>query len=207
MPGIIDAASKGQYTDASEYRWVYYQDTDTPAIFYVMPTPEIASGHGQQRFHLTEYVDHQQQFVSGSCQITTHLAPVPYEVQTAIAQILTGKGVANPLYQEMPFVDTGDGPERNQAYLNYASADGKVSRTINTIPSLSGDETAVFNIPNMSESEVRFFQAYFGGDVTAGVVQVVYHLTATAHMEGVTVQVHFDAQAAFEYQRTYKWVT
>jgi hypothetical protein len=204
--GIINAASRGEYKDPSNYTWVYFQDSESPNVFYVLPTPQIAVKQGYPQFHLTEYVDSQEQFVSALCQITTELIPPSAVVQSAIAKILEGKGVSDPTYQAMPFQDLGDG-QRNQAYLNYANAAGTVSRTVNTTPSLSGNETAIFNITNMLQPEVQFFKDYFGGNEAAGIVNLVYQLTVIAHMDGITAEVSFDAQAAYEYQRTFKWVS
>ena len=207
MSGIINAATKSVYTDPSGYKWVYYQDNEIPSIFYVMPTPQIAVGKGQPLFHLTEYVDDKNQFVAGLCQITTSLAPPSLDVQHEIQKALEAKGVTNPIYQAMPFQSLGTGIERNRAYLNFASASGMVSRTVSVTPSLSGSQNAIFDITDLSQMEVAFFKAYFGGDTAAGTVQIIYQLTLTAHMQGVTAQVHFNAQAAFDYQRTYKWVS
>lgn len=206
MAGIINAASKGTYKNQSGQEWVYYQDLNTTSIFYIMPRPRIAQPQGYPQFHLTEYTNDQSQFVSALCQITTELAPAPNDIQAAIAGLLRNAGVADPVYQAMPFQDLGDDPDRNRAYLNYADAAGTVSRTIGVVPSLSGTESTIFNITNMTQAEVQFFKSYFGGNGQSGTISIVYQLTAVAFMGGIQSQVQFDAQAAYNYQRTYKWV-
>ena len=207
MSGIINAASKNSYKDPNSNLWEYYQDNEDASIFYVMPRPQLAISRGAPQFHLEEYVDDDGDFVAGLCQLTTSLAPVPDDVQSAIARKLSDAGVSNPQYQAMPFQSLGDGVERNRAYLNFASADGMVSRNVQTIPSLSGSQNAVFDVTNMSKSEVAFFKDYFGGNTAAGSMQIVYQLTLIAHLGGVTAKVQFDAKAAYDYQRTYKWVS
>jgi hypothetical protein len=119
--------------------------------------------------------------------------------------------VASPRYQAMPFIDvTSGGQPRevdpNQAFLSYADAAGTVSRTLQTTPSLSGSQLAVFVIGGMNEDEVAFFKAYFGGTAVAGTVEVSYKLTVWALLHGVSARVRFNSQAAFKYQRTFKWV-
>lgn len=212
MAGVINAASKGSYTDSTGQSWIYYQDQDTNAVFYIMPKPVMVQNQdGSPQFSLTEYTDNQGNFVAGSCKIITELAPVSSDVQTAVAGILRNSGIANPTYQAMPFLDStpSGSPDPNCASLKFSDAAGTVSRTITVVPSLSTAgvvEEAIFNITSMTRAEVQFFKNYFGGNAEAGTVEITYQLTATAAMGGIQVQVTFDAQAAFEYQRTYAWV-
>lgn len=207
MAGIINAATQASYTDPSGVTWTYFQDNDSTSIFYITPVPAFAVQSGAPQFHLTEYNDTGGNFISAQCQLTTVLT-VPNSVIQAVQTALEQAGVSSPTYQAMDFIDIaqGDISDPNQAFLNYADAAGTISNTVQTIPSLSGSQTAIFNITNMRESEVSFFKAYFGGDASVGTVQVVYRLTVIARLGEVTASVQFDAQAAYEYQRTFKWV-
>ncbi len=205
MAGIINAASQGTYSEAG-VDWTYFQDQDEPDIFYIVPVPVLAVQSGAPQFHLTEYVDKAGQFLSAQCQLTTILA-VPANITLAVRTLLQGRGVANPRYQAMNFIDIPQGGvDPNRASLNYADAGGTVSGTVQTMPSLSGSQTAVFTLSNMSAAAVALFKAYFGGNPAAGLVGVVYRLTVWARLGNITAQVHFDAQAAYAYQRTFKWV-
>ena len=156
-------------------------------------------------FHLSEFMTTAGS-VQGLCTITTQLH-VPQSVIQSIESQLRQKGVSHPTYQPMPFISVDEpGTRTNQAFLTYASADGMASRSIHTEPEASGDQTAIFDIPNMDVWEVDFFKRYFGGDPQAGTVRVAYQLTVWARLGEVTAKVHFDAKAAYEYQRTYQWV-
>lgn len=205
MAGIIDAATRGVYIAVDGTQWTYFQDVASPATFYVVGRPTIAIQNGIPAFHLTTYTT-QGAFVSALLQLTTALAPPPLPVQQGIADVLAKK-VTSPTYQAMPYVDLGTGVERNRAYLSYASADGSVSRTTSTTPSLSGAETAVFEVPNLTASEVAFLTRYFSGDLQGGTVEVAYELTVVARLGGVTARVQFNASSAYEYERTFKWVS
>lgn len=213
MAGIINAASKGSYTDNTGQIWIYYQDQDTSnSVFYIMPKPVMLQRpDGSPQFYLTEYTDNQGNFVAGSCQISTELAPVSSDVQTAVAELLRASGITSPSYQSMPFQDLTpiNSPDLNCAYLKFSDVAGTVSRTISVIPSLSTAgivEEAIFNITSMTQAEVQFFKDYFGGNTQAGTVEISYQLTAIAAMSGIQVQVQFNSQAAYDYQRTYAWV-
>lgn len=211
MTGTLDAGSKATYTDpGTSTTWTYYQDSANSSIYYIAPVPVFAQQGGIPQFHLTEYDDQQGNFIAGQCQLTTALT-VPPAIQSAVGQALQQKGVAAPNYQAMPFVDITPGGQQssvdpNQAFLSYADAAGTVSRTLQTTPSLSGNQQAVFVIGSMSAAEVAFFKAYFGGTAGAGTVQVSYKLTVWALLNGVSARVQFDSQAAYTYQRTFKWV-
>jgi hypothetical protein len=207
MPGILNAATQADYADPQGQIWTYFQDLDDASIYYVVQAPGLKLANGAPQFHLTEYVDGQGAFVSGLCQLATALQTPPASVTAAIESALQGKGVASPVYQAMPYADLGSGPQRNWAHLAYADATGVVSRSVSAIPSLSGDQQALFEIPDLTAAEARFFRAYFSGAADAGTVEVSYRLTVTAHMAGVTARVQFDAQKAYEYQRTFKWVS
>ncbi|MCC3158259.1 hypothetical protein LJ737_13505 [Hymenobacter sp. 15J16-1T3B] len=205
MAGILNAASQGTYPLAGA-NWTYFQDQDDSNIFYIVPVPTLAVQSSVPQFRLTEYLDTAKQLISAQCQLTTMLV-VPPEVIRGVQAQLKQQGVAAPTYQAMPFIDVvQEGVSPSQATLHYADADGTVSGTVQTTPSLSGSQTAVFNISNMLPSAVNLFKAYFGGDATAGVVEVVYRLTVWARLGAITAQVQFDAQAAYTYQRTFKWV-
>jgi hypothetical protein len=208
MAGIINAATQATYKDLAGVIWTYFQDNDNPSTFYVTPVPAFATQSGVPQFHLTEYVDGQGNFLSAQCQVTTVLA-VPAAVIQSVQAALAQKGVPSPTYQAMDFIDISQGgiDDPNQAFLNFADAAGTVSRTVQTVPSLSASQIAIFNINDMRQGEVNFFKAYFGGSPGVGTVQVVYRLTVIARLGEVTVQVKFDAQAAYDYQRTFKWVT
>lgn len=206
MTGMLNAASQAAYTDSTNTVWSYFQDADQPSTFYVTPRPAFAIANGIPQFHLTTYLDAQNKFVSALAQITTMLV-VPDTVVQGVTRALVAKGVTGPAYQAMPFIDVATGAvDPNQAYLNFADTAGIVSRTAETMPSLSGSQTAVFTVDYLTESEAQMLTAYFAGKPSAGTVQVVYQLTVWARLGGVTAQVKFDAQAAYEYQRTYKWV-
>jgi hypothetical protein len=130
-------------------------------------------------------------------------------VLQGVTAALQQKGVAAPRAQAMPFVDAdaGDGAaDPNRATFSYADAAGTLSGSVQAVPSLSGSQTAVFHVDDLPNNESRFFKAYFAGQTAAGTVQVVYRLTAWARLGPVTARVRFDAQAAFDYQRTYRWV-
>jgi len=202
---IIDAGTRATFVDSNNTSWIYYLDADTPSVFYVEPLPQLAIQNGQPAFHLTVYQDGGGAFVTATLSLTTALGPAPSEVVDGIVERLATPGV-QPTAQAMPYIDVGDGPERNQAYLNLASADGTVSLTANVVPSLSSPETAAFSLTGLSAREVDFLQRYFGGDSTAGTVGVTYELTVMAKMNGVTAHVHFSASAAYEFQRTFAWV-
>ncbi|MBO2011919.1 hypothetical protein [Hymenobacter negativus] len=205
MAGIINAASQGTYSEAG-VDWTYFQDIDDSSIFYIVPVPTLAMQSGAPQFHLTEYVDKTGQFISAQCQLTTILA-VPAPIILAVKTLLQNKGVANPQYQAMNFIDIPQGGvDPNRASLNYADAGGTVSGTVQTLPSLSGSQTAVFTVSDMPPAAVALFKAWFGGNTAAGLVNVVYRLTAWARLGNITAQVHFDSQAAYTYQRTFKWV-
>ncbi len=205
MAGIINAASQGTYSDAG-VNWTYFQDQDDSSIFYIVPVPVLAVQSGAPQFHLTEYVDKAGQFLSAQCQLTTILA-VPAPVMLEVKALLQSQGVADARYQAMNFIDIPQGGvDPNRAALNYADAGGTVSGTVQTMPSLSGSQTAVFTVSNMSAAAVTLFKAYFSGNPTVGLVDVVYRLTVWARLGNITAQVHFDAQAAYTYQRTFKWV-
>jgi hypothetical protein len=207
MTGILDAASQASYTDAANTVWAYFQDADTPGTYYVAPKPAFSMANGLPRFHLTEYVDSNGKYLSALGQVTTVLA-VPDSVVQAVATALRQKGISSPAYQAMPYIDVpSGGVDPNLAFLNYADKAGIVSRTVQATPALSGSQAATFSIDYMSQAEASFLKAFFGGDATAGPVQVVYQLTAWARLKGVSARVHFDAQAAYDYQRTYKWVS
>ncbi len=205
----IDAGTYATFTAPDNSVWGYYQDADIPSYFYVMPVATIAQVNGQPGFHLTTYKDPKGDFVAATLQLTTMLAPPPPAVVSGIQQVLSTAGVSQPMAQAMPWLDTGapGSPERNQAFLSFASADGLVSRTASVVPSLSGSENAVFTLVDLSADEVAFLQRYFGGDTSAGTVNVVYELTLTAHLGGITAHVHFDASTAYTFQQTFAWVS
>jgi hypothetical protein len=206
MTGVLDAASQASYTDAANTVWAYFQDADDPNTYYVAPQPAFSVVGGLPQFHLTEYVNTGGTYLSGLGQLSTVLA-VPTGVTQAVATALRQKGVSSPTGQAMPYIDVpGDGPDPNLAFLNYADKTGIVSRTVQATPSLSGSQAATFTVDYLSQAETEFLKAYFGGDTTAGTVQVVYQLTVWARLGDVKAHVHFDAQAAYDYQRTYKWV-
>lgn len=206
MAGIINAATQATYTDPAGVAWTYFQDNDNSNIFYITPVPAFAAQGGFPQFHLTEYADGDGNFISAHCQLVTILT-VPNAVIEAVRAALKQKGVSSPDYQAIDFIDIAQGSvDPNQAFLNYADAGGTISRTIHTVPSLSGSQTAIFNINNMRESEASFFKAYFGGDASAGTIEVVYRLTVIARLGAVTARIQFDAQAAYKYQRTFEWV-
>ena len=210
MAGTLDAASQSVYTDPSGAAWTYFQDHDEPGLFYVVPAPALAVQQGgAPQLHLTEYVDGTGGFLSAQCQLTTVLA-VPAAVVQGVQAALQQKGVAAPRWQALPFIDAdaGDGAaDPNRATFSYADAAGTLSRSLQAVPSLSGSQTAVFHADDLSENESRFLQGWFGGETDAGTVQGVYRLTAWARLGPVTARVRFDAQAAYEYQRTYRWVS
>lgn len=207
MTGILDAASQASYTDSANTVWAYFQDADTPSTYYVAPKPAFSVVNGLPRFHLTEYVDSGGKYLSALGQVTTILA-VPDTVIKAVGTALRQKGVASPGYQAMPYIDVpSGGVDPNLAFLSYADKAGIISRTVQATPALSGSQQATFSIDYMSHAEASFLKAFFGGDATAGTVQVVYQLTAWARLGAVSAHVHFDAQAAYNYQRTYKWVS
>ncbi|WP_437593528.1 hypothetical protein [Sorangium sp. So ce1000] len=208
MAGVINAATEATYTDLSGVTWTYFQDNDNASIFYVMPVPAFLVQDGVPQFHLTEYLDDHGNFLSAQCRLTTILAVPPVVIQ-AVQDALEHNGVSSPTYQAMSFVDIGRGgaADPNQAFLNIADAAGTVSRTVQAVPSLSGSQIAIFNLTELREGEVRFVKAYFGGRPGVGSVQVVYRLTFIARLGEVTARVQFDAQAAYNYQRTFKWVT
>lgn len=206
MAGVVNLASEATYTDSAGVTWTYYQENDAPSTFYVMPVPVLATQNGLPQFHLTEYVDGAGNFLSAQCRVTTVLT-VPQSVIQAVQTALQQQGVPSPSYQAMPFIDITDGGvDPNQAFLNWADAGGRVSGTAQTVPSLSGSQTAIFTIDNLTLSESDFWKAYFGGADGVGSVQVVYQLTAIARIGAVTARVQFDAQAAYRYQRTFAWV-
>jgi len=207
MAGILDAASQSAYTDPDGGEWTYYRDHDDPSVFYVMPVPAFSTQSGVPQFHLTEYVDAKGSFLSAQLQLATLLG-VPDTVARGVAGALRQQGVAAPRAQAMPFIDVEDGgaADPNRAFLSYADAGGTVSRSVQTVPSLGGSQTAVFHVDDLAEGEARFLRAYFGGDPNAGRAQVVYRLTAWARLGPLTARVRFDARAAYDYQRTYRWV-
>ncbi|BAZ36680.1 hypothetical protein NIES4101_26000 (plasmid) [Calothrix sp. NIES-4101] len=207
MVGTINLAMQATYTDNTGVLWTYFQDNDAPSVYYIVPRPVFSiPQNGVAQFHLTEWVDGNGEFLSAQCQLATMLT-VPDAVIQAVGSALQQKGVAEPNYQAINFLDiTKDGVDPNQAFLNYADAGGMFSRTVATTPSLSGNQTAAFNLSSLTQSEVNFFKAYFSGATNAGSVQVSYQLTALARLGTITARVQFDSQAAFNYQRTYKWV-
>lgn len=208
MTGVLDAASEAFYTDPANTVWTYFQDADVPSTFYVAPRPAFSVLNGLPQFHLTEYVGGAGAYLSALGQLTTVLA-VPADVATAVGVALQRKGVPSPSYQAMPYIDIPNGrADPNQAFLNYADTNGTVSRTVATTPSLSGSQNATFDIDYLGRTEAAFLKAYFGGGgAAAGTVQVVYQLTVWARLGAVCAHVHFDAQAAYTYQRTFKWVS
>lgn len=207
MTGVLNTASQASYTDAANNVWTYFQDADNQNTYYVAPKPAFSVTGGLPQFHLTEYVDGNGKYLSALGQLTTILA-VPSSVVQAVATALRQKGVSSPGYQAMPYIDIHTGAtDPNLAFLNFADKAGIVSRTVQAMPALSGSQAATFAIDYMSEAEAGFLKAYFGGDATAGTVQVVYQLTVWARLGAVSARVHFDAQAAYNYQRTYKWVS
>lgn len=206
MTGVLNITTQATYTDHAGVTWTYFQDNDTPNIFYITPVPAFALQNGLPQFHLTEYRDAQNNFVSAQCQMTTMLS-VPSATIQAVQALLQQSGVSSPNYQAMDYLDiVTNNVDPNQASLHYADMGGTISRTVQTIPSLSGSQTAIFNINNMTQNEVNFFKAYFGGTANVGTIRVVYQLTVWAHMDDVTARVQFDSQAAYTYQRTFKWV-
>lgn len=210
MSGILNAASQGTYVDPADptgHIWTYFQDNDDPAVYYVVPVPAFSVQSGAPQFHLTEYCSPAGAFLSARCQLTTILV-VPPAISTAVGALLRQRGIPNPRYQALPFIDvaTGDA-DPNQATLTYADAAGTVSGSVQTLPSLSNSQTAVFVLNNLSANAVALFKDYFGGDpAAAGAVQVGYRLTAWARLGAVTARVQFDTQAAYQYQRTFEWV-
>ncbi|MEV0643634.1 hypothetical protein AB0I28_00075 [Phytomonospora sp. NPDC050363] len=207
MTRVLNAASQSSYTDAANNVWDYFQDADDPNIYYVAPKPGFSVSNGLPRFHLTEYVDSGGGYLSALLQVSTILA-VPDDVVLAVAVALRQKGVPAPAYQTMPYIDVvGEGIDPNMAFLNFSDKAGMVSRTAQARPSLSGSQIATFGIDNLSRTETAFLKSYFGGDAGAGTVQVVYQLTVWARLGEVSAHVHFDAKAAYDYQRTYKWVS
>ncbi|HEY1177438.1 MAG TPA: hypothetical protein VGF17_14875 [Phytomonospora sp.] len=207
MTRVLNAASQSYYTDSANNVWDYYQDADDPSTYYVAPKPAFSVVSGLPRFHLTEYFDQGGDYLSALAQITTILA-VPTDVVDAVAVALRAKGVPSPAYQTMPYLDVvGEGVDPNLAFLNFADKAGMVSRTTQARPSLSGSQTATFDIDNLTRTESQFLATYFGGDAAAGTVQIVYQLTVWARLGAVSAHIHFDATAAYNYQRTYKWVS
>lgn len=207
MPGVINAGTIGEYVDPDGRDWTYFQDTDTPRVFYIIQRPGFKMNNGIPVFSITEYVTEDGEFLSALCQISTALESPPETVKTAIADALRAKGVTDPTYEAMPYASLGSGPEQNWAHLNYADETGTISGTASAIPSLTGDQQAIFNLENLTQSELDFFKAYFSGVAGAGTVEVNYRLTVIAHMDGVTARIQFDSSKAFEYQRTFKWVS
>lgn len=206
MSGVIDAASVGAYADTDGTLWTYYLDADGQGHFYIVARPSIAIANGAPVFHFTTYQTPEGAFVSALMRLTVTLAPPPVDVQAAVAALLAGK-VPSPTYQAMPYEDTsGSSVDPNCVFISFASADGSVSRTTSAMPSLSAGEDTVIEVADLLEDEAEFLARYFGGDATAGSVQVSYSLTATAHMSGITARVQFDSNAAYDYQRTFKWV-
>lgn len=206
MSGILNAASQGTYADPAGQAWTYFQDHDDASTYYVVPVPQLSVQGGAPQFHLTEYCNPAGEVVSARCQLTTVLA-VPPAVVLAVASQLQKQGVPSPRYQALPFIDVVQGGvDPNQATLSYADAAGTVSGSVQTLPSLSNSQTAVFTLNNLPASAVALFKGYFGGNPAAGAVQVVYRLTAWARLGAITAQVQFDTQAAYQYQRTFAWV-
>jgi hypothetical protein len=207
MTGVLNAASQASYTDAANNVWTYFQDAGDQSTYYVAPRPVFEVSGGLPQFHLTEYLDGDGTYMSALGQATTVLA-VPDSVVQAVATALRQKGVPSPGYQAMPYIDVRTGAvDPNLAFFSYADKGGTVSRSVQATPALSGSQAATFTLGYLSEPETGFLKAYFGGDETAGTVQVVYQLTVWARLGAVSAHVHFDAQAAYNYQRTYKWVS
>ncbi|WP_300530444.1 hypothetical protein [Maricaulis sp.] len=207
MTGIIDAATQAEYKDEAGEIWTYFQDSANSALYYVVQAPGLAVSSGAPRFHLSEAVDTDKNFITASCDITTELKPPPPTVRAGIEAALKAKGVASPIYQGMPYLSTGTGPEKNWAQFSFADAGGTVSQSHRAMPSLTGQQQANFNLSGLTATEAQFFKDYFSGVENAGTVSISYCLTVPAHLKGVTARVQFNSAKAYAYQRTFKWVS
>lgn len=166
-----------------------YQDFSDPDTWYIVPIPVIAKEpDGTPAFSLIEYDLGSTK--AGTCAFQTELH-VPNAALAAVQQKL-GASITIGQFDWKSV----------KAKFHFATADSGALMLIAT-PSMYGANRASFIVHLPDAASVNDFKNAFGPDGSAGgAFQLEYDVTALTKLPPAVVTVDFNAQTAFEYQRT-----
>jgi len=166
-----------------------YQDFTDANTYYIVPQPVIPLGDdGLPQFSLLSYTTGTE--VTGTCSFQTELQVSDAALAAVKAKLGAGIKIGQLDWQSV------------QVVFHFATATNAALELIAT-PSMYGANRASFIIHMPDSDTYQAFEAGFGPDGSAaGTFMLEYDVTALTRLPPATVTVDFNAQTAFDYQRT-----
>jgi hypothetical protein len=190
---MLKLSTKDVHKTSDNKIWEIFQSEEDENIFYVAPLPQLAKEPttGDFLFSLVEYAGEN---AGGYCTMQTQL-DIPAQDMAEIQQYL------KKVYSHLtPHPQSLTGQFNLQAFLTYASTDGRISSSVEAKPSTSEGNLASFLI-TLTPEALNFFKSYFGGDVNAGFVNIRYEFNAPGRLPLIKVDSTFNASVAYEYEK------
>ncbi|MCA1299346.1 hypothetical protein [Stappia indica] len=168
-----------------------YQDHDDPKLWYMVPVPTLRRVNGAPAFSLTSYTKNGGG-IAGLCTFEMELIQ-PAEARRAAEEVL-GDDIS---WGGFTWVG-------GTAFFHY-DIEGE-AEVLAVEPTLYGTNVAAFQIPLKTAEAVNTFKNAYSQGGGASPFRVEYDMQVLTMLLGAKATVKYVAEAAIEYQKTYKTV-
>ncbi|WP_349357979.1 hypothetical protein [Stappia sp.] len=168
-----------------------YQDHDNPKLWYMVPVPTLRTVNGAPAFSLVEYTKNGGG-LSGLCTFEMELVQPPAAKEAA-------KQVLGDDISWGGFTWVG-----GTAYF-YFDVEGETD-VLAVEPTLYGTNVAAFQIPLETAEALNTFKTAYSQGGGASPFRVEYDMQVLTKLLGAKATVKYRAEAAIEYEKTYKTV-
>ncbi|GGE87320.1 hypothetical protein H1W37_06420 [Stappia taiwanensis] len=168
-----------------------YQDHDDPKLWYMVPVPTLRRVNGAPAFSLTSYTKNGGG-IAGLCTFEMELIQ-PTEARRAAEEVLGDD------------ISWGGFTWVGGTAFFYYDIEGE-AEVLAVEPTLYGTNVAAFQVPLKTAAAVNTFKNAYSQGGGASPFRVEYDMQVLTMLLGAKATVKYVAEAAIEYQKTYKTV-